>query len=414
MKTLRVVLLMALFVAATAALAATEPALARLPSSDRLPGVDLTQGISQVTGVAISPMLGVSAIGAWRYFRTPESQRHRLPWFCHPAVWGIGFFLLALCLIKDVFGAAAPALIKKPLDMAELFESKVSALAASVAFLPFLASQMAEHLDNGQHALLDAPAGLRYASVQPAQLTGPDLSTYLIVLALCIAAFLVVWLTAHCINVLIALSPFGIIDTVLKLAKIFLLSIVIVSYALNPYFGAATALCIIGIAAVLAPWAFRLTVFGTVLATDVILPRRAQPHARPYEPHAFLARRLNGVPVRTFGRLTRSADGVTRFVYRPWLILAQQSIDIPGGYRSISRGIFFPSLLCTAEGRAFTLVTFPPRYRGLEAAIAAHFEVGDVHDGLFAGGMKAARAWLGNIIEGSGGNYRALPEAPAK
>jgi len=414
MKALRAALIIAFFVAATAALAATESTLARLPASERLPGVDLTEGISQVTGVAISPMLGVSAIGAWRYFHTPQSQQQRLPWFCHPAVWGIGFFLLGLCLIKDVFGAAAPALIKKPLDMAELFESKLSALAASVAFLPFLASQVAEHLGNGQHILLNAPTGLRYASVLPAQLMSSDLGTYMIVLPLCIVAFLVVWLTAHCINVLIALSPFGFIDVVLKLTKFFLLSVVLVSYAINPYFGAAVSLCIIGIAAMLAPWAFRLTVFGTVLATDVILPRRARRHARPDEPHAFLARRLDGVPVRTFGRLTRRADGIIRLEYRPWLILAQRSIDIPRGYLSISRGILFPSLRYTAEGLAFTLVTFPPRYRGLEAAIAAHFEMGDVHDGMLASGLKAVRAWLGSTIEGGGAQHPALPDTRAK
>ena len=390
--------LLIVFVAFAAALAAATPS--SVPSTERLPGVDLAQGVSQMTGVAISPMLGVSAIGAWRYYHTPESQRHRLPWFCHPAVWGIGFFLLGLCLIKDVFGAAAPVLIKKPLDMAELFESKLSALAASAAFLPFLASQMAEHLGDGQHAWLGAPAGLQYASLLPAQLMGADLGTYLIVLPLCIAAFLVVWLTAHCINVLIALSPFGFIDTILKLGKAFLLSVVVVSYAINPYFGAAIALCVIGIAAVLAPWAFRLTVFGTVLATDIIVPRRARRHTRPDEPHAFLARRLDGVPVRTFGRLRRDADGVTRFQYRPWLVLAQQSVHIPSGYLSISRGIFFPSLVYTAEGLAFTLITFPPRYRGLEAAIADHFGVGDVRDGMFASGLKAVREWLGNTIEG--------------
>ncbi|MCB1076664.1 MAG: hypothetical protein KDM64_02450, partial [Verrucomicrobiae bacterium] len=44
-----------------------------------LPGVGLARGITQLTGVAISPMLGVSTVGAWHYFRTPESLRKDLP-----------------------------------------------------------------------------------------------------------------------------------------------------------------------------------------------------------------------------------------------------------------------------------------------------------------------------------------------
>ena len=96
----------------------------------RLPGVDLAEGITEITGVAISPMLGVSAVGAWHYFHTPEENRDALPWFCHPVAWGIGSGILLLCLLKDVLGTGAPALLKKPLDVAELFENKASAAVA--------------------------------------------------------------------------------------------------------------------------------------------------------------------------------------------------------------------------------------------------------------------------------------------
>ena len=76
--------------------------MSRLTSDDRLPGIGLAEGITQVTGVAISPLLGVSGVGAWQYFRTPETLRDQLPWFCHPVAWGIGAGLLALCFLKDL------------------------------------------------------------------------------------------------------------------------------------------------------------------------------------------------------------------------------------------------------------------------------------------------------------------------
>ena len=66
-----------------------------------LPGVSLAEGVSEITGVAISPLLGVSAVGAWKYWQADEEMRARLPWYCHPWIWGSGLALLGLCFLKD-------------------------------------------------------------------------------------------------------------------------------------------------------------------------------------------------------------------------------------------------------------------------------------------------------------------------
>ena len=122
--------------------------ISHLTSDDRLPGIELAEGITQVTGVAISPLLGVSGVGAWQYFRTPETLRDQLPWFCHPVAWGIGAGILALCFLKDTFGTALPAVFKKPLDLIEVFEDKLSAVLAGSAFVPFIAAQISAHFDD--------------------------------------------------------------------------------------------------------------------------------------------------------------------------------------------------------------------------------------------------------------------------
>ena len=275
----------------------------------------------------------------------------------------------------------------------------MSALIASVAFLPFLASQMASPLASDHAALQPAAPYLQVASVLPLESTDPTFSAYWIVLPLCIVAFLVVWLTAHAINVLIALCPFGFIDALLKLFKFFLLSSVVVSYVVSPYFGAAVSLAVICVAAVLAPWAFRLTVFGTLLAMDTILPSRGRPRADVECPHVFLACRVSGVPVRTLGRLTRDAERTTRFEYRPWLVLTKRTIALPQGSFAVSTGAFFPSLLHSVDGSAFgTLFHFPPRYRGGETAIAAQLGISDIRDGALVRSFKSVRAWLRHAL----------------
>lgn len=387
------------FVTASAAAQKAPRTSSFFPSTDRLPGVDLAEGITHITGVAISPMLGVSAAGAWRYYQTPEAKRDLLPWYCHPAVWGLGFLLLTLCFLKDSFGTAAPPLVKKPLDMAELFENKASAIVASTAFVPVVTSQIAERFTSSPQALEMTSSQLQYASLLPVDFSSLHIGAFLISLPLSLFAFLVVWLTTHCINVLIALCPFGFIDAILKLMKMSLFSVVILSHALISYLGMVISLLIIFVAALLAPWAFRLTVFGTVLAADTIFPRRSRRRASPERPHAFLARSISKVPIRTFGRLSRGADGIIRFHYRPWLVFSPKVLVFPTGFFAITKGFFFPALLYSTDGTKFLkAIQFPPRYRGQETRIGLHLGTQDIRDGRLLRGFKAARAWFTETV----------------
>lgn len=384
----------------TAAVAAPTPELEppNAPTDDGLPWVALAEGISQITGIGISPMLGVSSVGAWRYLRTPAAQRADLPWFCHPAAWGIGFAVLGLCFLKDVIGTAAPPLVKKPLDLAELFENKLSALVAAAAVVPVIASQFVQ-IQRPENALLATPTGPGFASVLPLQFASVGAAIFLFALLFSLAAFGVVWLTAHAINVLIALCPFGVIDALLKLVKTFFLGSVVSSYLIHPYLGAVVSLLIIGVAAMLAPWAFRLAVFGSVLAADTLLPRWAHRRVRSDQPHTFLARPLSSVSVRTYGRLAQNQDRAIVFQFRPWLVLPRRTVELPAGPLAISRGAFFPSLLHTANvTEPVTLCIFPPRYRGHELAMGTHFDVLDVRDGALVRGFKAARRWVVDIV----------------
>ena len=117
-------------------------------------------------------------------------------------------------------GIFAP-LVKKPLDVAELFEDKVSALIASVGFVPLLASEMLTSGGEGASPPPDAALSVSsdgmLASIAP-PLAEISAASFLLV-PLMIVLFLFVWLAGHAINVLIVLSPFGIIDGLLKLER---------------------------------------------------------------------------------------------------------------------------------------------------------------------------------------------------
>lgn len=362
--------------------------------STHLPGVEFAQGLTEITGVAVSPLLGVSAVGAWRYLNTPEEQRNNLPWFCSPYAWGFGLCVLALCLLKDVVGLAVPALIKKPFDLAELFEDKLSALVASTAFVPLIAREMATTFSALPQASDLSLSPIAMVSLLPLGSGWFDFRFLFIPLGM--AAFCVVWMTSHAINVLIALSPFGIIDALLKVLKMFLLGIVVLSYAINPYLGAVVSLIFIAIAAYLSPTVFRFSFFGTMLAKDVILPWMAKGSTNPECAYAFVAHKSLGLPMRTFGKVTLTPKNELVFSYRPCFVFRAKTINLFSEYLSLGKGLLYPTLMRGSDGntRHEKLVILLPRYRSHEQKIAAYYKIATIHDSSLTKGFNAVKSWF--------------------
>lgn len=386
---LRSVICLLLFV--SAALAAEQPAAA-VPKAELVPGVAISQGITEITGVAISPLLGVSTVGVWRYWQTPEEKRANLPWYAQPWAWGTGFGLLTLCFLKDSLGTAVPGLLKKPFDMVELFENKLSALVASGAFVPLVAQEMAKHMEAGR--TISVPT----ASVTDLGFTALDVSWLMVPAA--VVAFLLVWVCSHAINVLIILSPFSTLDALLKLARTSLLALVGVVYLIAPWLAAAICVGIIILAAWLAPAAMRFAIFGARYASDILLPWRARKSATPEQPHAFTLGRVAGLPPRTGGRVVLLDDGTMVFRYRRWCVLDERTVPLPDGRRHLEKGLFSPSMIHRAdEPEEQKLLLFLPRYRGREELVMEHLKLHGVREHAVARGFAAVKGWMRSLLQ---------------
>lgn len=371
--------------------AAAESEAAPASKVEYLPGVALSQGITEITGVAISPLLGVSTVGAWRYWHTLATDRAALPWYAQPWAWGTGFALLTFCFFKDSLGTTVPGVLKKPFDMVELFENKASALVASAAFVPLIAQEMAKHLQAERTIEVPTAAitGLGFATI--------DAIWWMVPTA--IAAFLVVWVCSHAINVLIILSPFSTLDALLKLARTGVMAVVGLIYLISPWLAAALCLVIIAVAAWLAPAAMRLAIFGVRYSGDILLPWRGRKGATPYQPHAFTLGRASGLPPRTGGRMILLGDGTTAFRYRRFCLLDERTIPLPEGLRHVEKGLFSPSLIHQAGAKDETkLLLFLPRYRGHEESIVQHLKLHGIRDHAVARGFAAFKGWLTGMV----------------
>lgn len=367
---------------AWAAAAAGKPA-ATAPA-DRSPAAPLAKGVATVTGLAISPLLGTAGYGAYQYFTADEAARARLPWYAQMKFWLPALLIVGVCACKDTLGAVVPPGLKKPLDVLETFENKISGLVAAGAVVPITMGTVADAIlawQGGSDPMLHA-TGL--AAIHVGAVSGGSLLS-LLTIPFGVAVFAVVWMAAHAINVLILLSPWGAIDAVLKGGRTALLGLVALTANVNPWLGAAFSLVVIVVAYFVAGWSFRLTVFGAVFCWDFFTGRSGRSRPRENDNRMFAGGNLPGVPARTYGRLVERSSGTLEFFHRPWLVGAEKRVTVPAGRIQVGRGLFLSSI-ATESGDTFFLL--PPRYRGHEEELVRIYK--------FAGGVQPAglrKAW---------------------
>lgn len=365
--------------------AAQTPAPAK-PAAKSAPGMDIAQTVTTVTGVAISPLLGTSAYGAFKWFRTDASQREKLPWFAQVWFWLPALGVVGAVALKDAGGVVVPTALKKPLDVAEALENKVSGLVAAGAFVPIVASVF------GSDAVKEAVAG----NAMFAALGVSGIFNVLMV-PFAIIAFAVVWLAAHAINMMILISPFATVDAGLKAFRTFLLSTVTVAGFANPTVGLVWSLVIIVASYFLAGWAFRLTVCGTQFIWDYLTFGRTRCKPGAAGNTMFLAREIDKVPIRTYGTLARNAAGELVFTYRPWLLLAPRTLVMPKAAYAVGKGVFHSEIVTVNGEEHAAVFTLPPRYSTHEDALSQVYGWGATTDVGIVAGLKAIGRFIGEL-----------------
>ncbi len=346
----------------------------------------LCETVSMITGVAISPMLGVGAVGAYDYFqaKTPE-QKAKLPWFANPLFWIPALLLVGACFLKDTAGIALPTVLKKPFDVAETVEHKISGLVATGAFVPIAASIF--HSPDQPSASL-AAAG--FAAIDLHWLYNA------LMVPFAMAAFFIVFLASNAVNILILLSPFSTVDAALKGFRTTILASVVGTSFVNPWMGALWALAIILFSWLIAGWSFRLSHFGLSFVWDFVTGRKNRFHPDARENKMFLGRNIEKVPTRTYGKLSRNDQGELVFNYHPWLVLPPRTLILPAGTYETGRGLFYSEIM-RAEGDSLkTVILLPPRYLGHEAEVANIYHFAGTRDV----GIRAGWAWFKSMFGG--------------
>jgi hypothetical protein len=196
--------------------------------------------------------------------------------------------------------------------------------------------------------------------------------------------------------VLIVLSPSTLLDLLLRGFRLGLLAVAGAALAVDPWIAALFGALMLVAGLLVAGRSFRWTVFGTVVAADLLTGRA--PRAGERAPlRAFAARGLAGPPTRAYGRIEAVADGSKRFRWRPWLVLPARTVPLPAAV-AIRRSFLAPTLFPLGGVREPTLVRFPPRWRGREEELRLRLGAREVRDGRLVRGLRAAWAWLRALL----------------
>jgi hypothetical protein len=386
-KSLLALLILCLGFSLVTAHAASTDATTTKTSSANNPGQQMAQTLSMITGVAISPLMGVGAVGAWEWFqargKTPE-QKAKLHWFANPLFWVPALLLVGACFVKDSAGVALPPMLKKPFDVAETVEHKVSGLVATGAFVPIAASIF--HASNTGDGSSFSAAGFAAIDLSPLYNA--------LMIPIAMAAFFIVFLASNAINILILLSPFGVVDAALKAFRTSIIASIAVTSFANPWVGAAWALIIIGISWLIAGWSFRLSHFGISFIWDFVTRRCYRFTPDKVANKMFLGRKIDYVPARTYGKLSRDEKGNLILKYRPWLVFAERTLTLPATKYAAGKGAFFSEILQVDGDNAKIALLLPPRYRGHEAELVSIYGLTDVRDT----GLLAAWAWFKSML----------------
>ncbi|MBN2224108.1 MAG: hypothetical protein JW765_05485 [Deltaproteobacteria bacterium] len=375
-------------------------------------GTDIALRITELTGVALSPLVGLVVIGTIEYYRA-KKQGEPVRWYF--SLWFMGTIVLVLVLItlKDTIGELAP-FFKKPLDALDFVQHKFSGIIAFAIVAPRLVLSILEPVGQTVSYLFNLvnPVAAAWAAGPPTDGITGTVGTLLIVavvVSAVIAAvfFLTVWLAAGAVETLILLAPIPFVGLILRSFRLSVFGLLMIGAAVSPVIGIVLSFVILYVSYRILGWSVRLAVFGWVIALDTLGGRHH--YLRVEEQRhiaAFASSAIRGVRSRSYGRLVNKGASLV-FEYRPFGVLSRKSVaaaEHPDRV-GIARGTLVSSVVGIRRDHKRPPVLFwlPPRYRGHEEPVARLLGLSpEIHDQRFRKRLKDAWSWIvGQTANGS-------------
>ncbi len=373
-------------------------------------GADIALKITELTGVALSPLVGLVVVGGIEYFKARKAGEP-VKWFFSLWFMGAIVFVLILITLKDTIGELAP-FFKKPLDALDFVQHKFSGIVAFAIVAPQLVLSILEPVSQTVSYLFNLvnPVATAWAAESGTGALTGTVGTVLIVaivVSAVIAAvfFLTIWLAAGAVETLILLAPIPFVGLILRSFRLSIFTLLMIGALVSPVIGVLLSFVILYFSYRLLAWSYRLAVFGWIIALDTLGGRHHYVHLdEDNYIAAFASSAIKGVRNRTYGRLVREGK-LLFFEYRRFTVFNRKKVAVEESpaHVGIARGSLLPSVIGTKHDhkRPPTLFWLPPRYRGHEEATAKLLGLSsEIHDQRFRRRLKDAWRWIvGQTVE---------------
>jgi len=371
-------------------------------------GEVLSREIARTTGIALNPILCMSALGAYTYYTTDKESQDLLPWHASPKFWGPLAFVMLLILLKDSSKVALPKVLTVPLDAVEtLLEKKASALLALPMLFSAINSGEFEQMNelSKQVANFVLPAAIAGSSMDIVVNSSPDLFATITTFIIVFTIFVVVWVLSHAFNVLILLCPFSTFDMVLATTRNALVAAVI--GLSETTFGFGLSLAIIFVAVFFFPRALRLVVFGTVMSFDIIVYRILKKTTEPLSSlqrgiRGFTSCYLSSIPPRTYSTISQK-NGEIFISYRPHFFGSQQKVKttIEVASCELSDGFLSPVVIAkNAYGnKEIQFFRLRAQYHQSLDQVADFLKISVARETSLAGKLAECLKWCGSLFK---------------
>jgi hypothetical protein len=344
--------------------------------------------LSELTTLSINPVLVGGYRNASAYYRASPQERLALPWTAQPWFWGTLLFIGIIFLVNNLIGDLFGPVVKKFMSATEVLEGKLLPLYATPMVIP-VGIDLIRSLERSGVSVI--PAANAATTIAGTSASDPLTLAFGAVVGLLV--FGVIWLSNQAFHTLVLLCPIPVIDSLLRLVQLLFLGFFLGIAAISPVLGAGISVLLILVCAWIAGWSFRLSLFGTVFAWDLLWVRKNHPAEEAVL--AFSAAGIN-LPARTMGRL-HVHEGKLELVYRPWLVLPAKRVAIPERGRILTHGILYTQVHRIAVKGEITILTIPPRYRGSEVTLARFIGCGLSRPSPLKSGMAGAVSWIRSL-----------------
>jgi hypothetical protein len=374
------VLLLAVLVLCTPATAADRPTKKDVKAAYSA-GDKVCSNLSLSALVGKSPWLVMAAGGATQYFTADPTDRDKLGLFANPWVWGTLAVLVLLVAFKDTI-LSAFSYLKMPLNaLAEVFHT------AGGAFGLLYLGTVAFGDPTATTDSATASLGSSLFAVDPDPSAVEQVGNFGLWLCMCVV-HAAVWVVFNTVEVVILISPFPFVDAALKTIRTAIIAVIAGAAQIHPVLGLVVAAPVILLSFLLVPIALRFAVVGYVFTRDTLkrwfgaVPNDADPV------RGFASWHLPGTRLYAYGTVDRGPAGL-EFVTRRLFFVWTKRVPIPANV-AVTSGVLTPALVTTSDGKHSTVLRFPPRYNGHEAAVSQRLGLGEVLDGSLRSSLGAA------------------------